>query len=1048
MSSLTDIILYSDYLAHSIQTSGYYTLVVKGNKDADPNIDYTVVYPLVQFQNRVIPTNIDTYTNYTGSLRFTDLADNRFAGIFIHSNTGPAFYFDAYTNINGYRFSLHDTTQTLLNLQPNVTGTYYRRGTVSMPICNSDNPLSLRNNYHELLIDSKSIGATVTDLRGVLTGIKLNENNNISTQGELYSPAYTVTGSTNHYAYTWIDGTIVDIVLPPGSYTLASLTTYIKNLMIANKHCPLDALGNPVTMFEFYSSKKVTGTATTRVYFVPSATTKKTWTIPPGATWTWPTDDKYPLFEVFGNNALLGIGYGGYQFPYNGGLVSSNYGSDADGYYSFFENTNDTSPLIGGVYLGLSSANLLLNKTTLGTSVINSSLTSVGTLTSLTVSGNINGTLATAAQPNITSVGTLTNVNTSGVYRINGTDFVASRNTNSVAVGASAGTTSQGSSAVAIGYNAGNNTQGSSAVAVGYNAGSNTQGASAIAVGLDAGRNTQGNNAVAIGNGAGTTSQSLQAVCIGLNSGASNQGQQSIAIGTSAGNTSQSSNSIAVGAAAGNSSQGNNCVAVGTNAGQYTQAPSAVAIGLNAGTGTSTAGTGQGSNAVAIGNSAGNNTQGASAIAIGQNAGLTSQGSNAVAIGTSAGNNTQGSSAVAVGLFAGYASQALSTVAIGEGAGQNTQSVNSVAVGSLAGLNAQGANSVAIGRVAGNESQSSSTVAIGRGAGRYYQGGYGVAVGDGAGGGTATAGTGQGANAVAVGYNAGSNTQGQYSVAVGYAAGQTTQANGCVAIGDSAGNTGQGSVAVAVGRYAGQTNQHANSVILNASGAALNSDGTSRFFVKPIRNNTTATSLVQYDSTSGEITYGPSNIGGTLTTAAQPNVTSVGTLGSLTVSGAASAGTLSLQSIPSATTSNMLYYDTSTKAVSYGMPAAVSSFWLASNTQVVSGESFTVKNLGSLTLSAGTYLLHVHGQSSGAGQTKAEIALSNNSTSLPYDPKNGYPYAAWSTNYVDLLSASCVVTISSSTTFYLNARLISASLSTEFTCWVANKCGVTATRLG
>ena len=40
-------------------------------------------------------------------------------------------------------------------------------------------------------------------------------------------------------------------------------------------------------------------------------------------------------------------------------------------------------------------------------------ITSVGTLTGLTVSGNIAGTLTTAAQPNITSVGTLTSL-TSG----------------------------------------------------------------------------------------------------------------------------------------------------------------------------------------------------------------------------------------------------------------------------------------------------------------------------------------------------------------------------------------------------------------------------------------------------------------------------------------------------------------------------------------------------------------------------------------------------------------------------------------------------------
>ncbi|GMF36788.1 unnamed protein product [Phytophthora fragariaefolia] len=44
-------------------------------------------------------------------------------------------------------------------------------------------------------------------------------------------------------------------------------------------------------------------------------------------------------------------------------------------------------------------------------------ITSVGTLTSLTVSGSLTGTLSTAAQPNITSVGTLTSLDVSGALR-------------------------------------------------------------------------------------------------------------------------------------------------------------------------------------------------------------------------------------------------------------------------------------------------------------------------------------------------------------------------------------------------------------------------------------------------------------------------------------------------------------------------------------------------------------------------------------------------------------------------------------------------------
>jgi hypothetical protein len=65
----------------------------------------------------------------------------------------------------------------------------------------------------------------------------------------------------------------------------------------------------------------------------------------------------------------------------------------------------------------------VLNTSTLGTNIVNSSLTSVGTLTSLSVSGNITGTLATAAQTNITSVGVLNGVTSNAA-----TAFIAGNN--------------------------------------------------------------------------------------------------------------------------------------------------------------------------------------------------------------------------------------------------------------------------------------------------------------------------------------------------------------------------------------------------------------------------------------------------------------------------------------------------------------------------------------------------------------------------------------------------------------------------------------------
>ena len=141
-------------------------------------------------------------------------------------------------------------------------------------------------------------------------------------------------------------------------------------------------------------------------------------------------------------------------------------------------------------------------------------------------------------------------------------------------------------------------------------------------------------------------------------------------------------------------------------------------------------------------------------------------------------------------------------------------------------------------------------IALGGDAGSTSQSAYAVAVGYNAGN------TSQGLRAVAIGPDAGYSSQGDVGVAIGYAAGQATQGLGAVAIGNNAGNTGQGNYAIAIGVSAGNTSQPANTIILNASGSAVNGVAaqTNSFYVAPIRTTANGTPLM-YNSTTKEITY-------------------------------------------------------------------------------------------------------------------------------------------------------------------------------------------------
>merc|ERR1712062_193106 len=78
-----------------------------------------------------------------------------------------------------------------------------------------------------------------------------------------------------------------------------------------------------------------------------------------------------------------------------------------------------------------------------------------------------------------------------------------------------------------------------------------------------------------------------------------------------------------------------------------------------------------------------------------------------------------------------------------------------------------------------------------------------------------------------------------------------------VAVGYDAGRQNQGADAVAVGHLAGDINQNSNSIILNASGVALNAANTG-FYVKPLRTSA-VTNAVQYNTATGEISYNTSS---------------------------------------------------------------------------------------------------------------------------------------------------------------------------------------------
>ena len=147
-----------------------------------------------------------------------------------------------------------------------------------------------------------------------------------------------------------------------------------------------------------------------------------------------------------------------------------------------------------------------------------------------------------------------------------------------IALGSSAGQTTQGIDAVAIGHSSGQSNQRQNSVAIGRDAGKTNQDFRAVAIGYSAGEEDQGGTAVAIGGQAGKTTQGGSAVAVGYLSGWQTQGDTAVAVGRTAGYTSQGEDAIAVGFEAGKTNQGEDAIAIGTLAGYANQAANSIVI--------------------------------------------------------------------------------------------------------------------------------------------------------------------------------------------------------------------------------------------------------------------------------------------------------------------------------------------------------------------------------------------------------------------------------------------------------------------------------------
>ena len=395
-----------------------------------------------------------------------------------------------------------------------------------------------------------------------------------------------------------------------------------------------------------------------------------------------------------------------------------------------------------------------------------------------------------------------------------------------------------------------------------------TMNSAYVSLGLGAG---SGLSTISIGNNAQNSSPGRAAVSIGVNAGRLNQGADGIAIGRSAGEIDQLSQGIAVGNFAGWSTQGSYAVSIGKSAGYYSTGTYSVNLGHNAGA------IWAGENSIAIGNNAGIGHYTIDPITndvIPVSTGLPDRviviNATGAEFNASQGQNDSCFITPVRQYIMSNACNLMMYDQVTNEVGQvvvpflqdiitSSITINSefiflgstISIGYEAGQG-QLENSIAIGNQAGYETQAHSAVAIGRNAGRTNQGENSIAISSDAGA------VEQGENSIAMGYLAGGLYQSTLCVAIGALAGVNIQGTKSIAIGSQAGYSTMGACSIAIGYQAGRDGQAPSTIILNATGTTVNGvlGQDNSFYVCPVRNVVaTGLSTMVYNPDTFEIGY-------------------------------------------------------------------------------------------------------------------------------------------------------------------------------------------------
>jgi hypothetical protein len=135
-------------------------------------------------------------------------------------------------------------------------------------------------------------------------------------QISLYNSVFNITkiNNNNIFTYTWVDGSVNNVLFPDGNYELVDINAYMQSIMVSKGHYLLTSSGSYVYLLEIVVNQTRYAYQINSYQISSVIATANTWTLPLSATWVLPTNPINPIFNVLNNSfqSIIGFNYGSY----------------------------------------------------------------------------------------------------------------------------------------------------------------------------------------------------------------------------------------------------------------------------------------------------------------------------------------------------------------------------------------------------------------------------------------------------------------------------------------------------------------------------------------------------------------------------------------------------------------------------------------------------------------------------------------------------------------------------------------------------------------